>query len=127
MRETTEKTLREVKKLLDESNRIVDRIYTLKVEREKLQPLPGSLRRRHIRCGKRNCRCKQGQLHGPYHYFEPSRCRGKWQYVTGEELTRIQQGVADWKKQLEIDEEMKALSTRLEEIRVEMTALVPNY
>jgi len=127
MRETTEKTLREIKKLLDESNRIVDRINALKVEREQLQPLPGSLRRRHIRCGKRNCRCKLGQLHGPYHYFEPSRCRGKWQYVTGEQLASIQHGVADWKKQLEIDEETKALSTRLKEIRAEMTALVPNY
>ncbi len=126
-RKTTEQTLRAVKRLLDESNCIIDQINTLKVERDQLQPLPGSLRRRHIRCGKLNCRCRQGHLHGPYHYFEPSRCRGQWQYVTREELMSVEQGVADWKKQLEIDEKIKALSTRLEEIRLEMTALVPNY
>jgi hypothetical protein len=127
MRETNEKTLREVKRLLDESNRIVDQINLLKIDKDQLQPLPGSLRRRHIRCGKRNCRCRNGQLHGPYHYFEPSRRRGKWQYVSGEELMRVEQGVADWKKQLEIDQEIKVLSARLEEIRLKMTALVPNY
>jgi uncharacterized coiled-coil DUF342 family protein len=127
MSETTEKTLCEVKKLLDEINSIVDQINVLKVERDQLQPLPGSLRRRLIRCGKCNCRCRQGQLHGPYYYFEPSKCRGKWQYITREELARVEQGVADWKKQLEIDEEIKALSSRIEEIRLEMTALIPNY
>ena len=82
-----ETTLRGVKKLLDESNEIVDEIRTLKNDRAQLQPLCGSLRRRSIRCGKQNCRCRRGQLHGPYHYFAPSKCRGKWQYV-GAKLQR---------------------------------------
>ena len=118
-------TLRKVKHLLDESNKIFDQINTLKNEREALRPLCGSLRRRSIRCGKENCQCRKGRLHGPYPYFEPSKCRGKWQYVTKQELESVEKGVADWKKQSEIDDQIKALSARLDAIRLEMTALVP--
>ena len=120
-------TLRMVKHLLDESNEIVDQIDALNAERDELRPLCGSLRRRSIRCGKDNCQCKRGRLHGPYHYFEPSKCRGKWQYVSKDDLESVKNGIADWKKQLEIDERMKALSARLDEIRREMTALIPHY
>ncbi|MGZ4902141.1 MAG: DUF6788 family protein [Halobacteriota archaeon] len=120
-------TLRKVKHLLDESNEIVDQIDALNAERDELRPLCGSLRRRSIRCGKDNCQCKRGRLHGPYHYFEPSKCRGKWQYVSKDDLESVKNGIADWKKQLEIDERIKALSARLDEIRREMTALIPHY
>lgn len=30
--------------------------------------LPGTVHEQYIRCGKPNCRCAQGQLHGPYYY-----------------------------------------------------------
>ena len=117
--------LYKVKKLLDESHEIVDRIKALKAERAQLMPLSGSLRRRMIRCGKKNCRCRKGQLHGPYNYFVPSKCRGKWQYITEEDITKIEQGVADWKKQKKIDAEIKDVLARLKEIRREMTGLIP--
>ncbi len=120
-------TLRKVKHLLDESNEIVGLIDALNAERDELRPLCGSLRRRSIRCGKDNCQCKRGRLHGPYHYFEPSKCRGKWQYVSKDDLESVKSGIADWKKQLEIDERIKTLSVRLDEIRREMTALIPHY
>ncbi|MGZ4933503.1 MAG: DUF6788 family protein [Halobacteriota archaeon] len=120
-------TLRKVKCLLDESNQIVEQIDALNTERDDLRPLCGSLRRRSIRCGKDNCQCKRGRLHGPYHYFEPSKYRGKWQYVSKDDLESVERGIADWKKQLEIDEQIKALSERLDEIRREMTALIPQY
>jgi hypothetical protein len=121
-----EATLRGVKKLLDESNEIVDKIRTLKSDRTQLQPLCGSLRRRLICCGKQNCRCRKGQLHGPYNYFVPSKCRGKWQYVSDKELEKVEQGVADWKKQRKIDADIQALSARLKEIRHEIGSLVPS-
>ncbi len=120
-------TLRKVKRLLDESNQIVEQIDVLHAERDDLRPLCGSLRHRSIRCGKENCQCKRGRLHGPYHYFEPSKCRGKWQYVSKDDLEDVERGIADWKKQLEIAERIKALSARLAEIRREMTALIPQY
>jgi len=115
-----------VKKLLDESNEIVDRMKALKAERAQLQPLPGSLRRRMIKCGKKNCRCRKGELHGPYCYFAPSKCRGKWQYISAEDLKKVEQGVADWKKQQNIDTEIKDGSARLKEIRCEVIELIPS-
>jgi hypothetical protein len=115
-----------VKKLLDESNEIVDRIKALKAERAQLQPLPGSLRRRMLKCGKKNCRCRKGELHGPYCYFAPSKCRGKWQYISAEDLKKVEQGVADWKKQQNIDTEIKDGSARLKEIRCEVIELIPS-
>jgi len=123
--EDAEDLLNRVKKLLDESKEIVDHIKALKIERARLQPLSGSLRRRMIRCGKKNCRCRKGQLHGPYNYFVPSKCRGKWQYVTEEDIKKVEHGVADWKKQQKIDTEIKDVSTRLKEIRCEVTELIP--
>jgi len=115
-----------VKKLLDESNEIVDRMKALKAERAQLQPLPGSLRRRMLKCGKKNCRCRKGELHGPYCYFAPSKCRGKWQYISAEDLKKVEQGVADWKKQQNIDTEIKDGSARLKEIRCEVIELIPS-
>jgi hypothetical protein len=33
----------------------------------KIEPLPGALESRMIRCGKANCKCAKGFLHGPYY------------------------------------------------------------
>lgn len=30
--------------------------------------LPGTVCARLVRCGRHNCRCAAGELHGPYHY-----------------------------------------------------------
>jgi uncharacterized coiled-coil DUF342 family protein len=123
--EDADDKLYKVKKLLNESNEIVDRIKSLKAERAQLKPLPGSLRRRMIKCGKKSCRCRKGQLHGPYCYFAPSKCRGKWQYIPAEDLKIVELGVADWKKQQKIDTEIKDVSARLKEIRREVIELIP--
>jgi uncharacterized coiled-coil DUF342 family protein len=127
MKKNVEEILRDVKRLLDESNEIVDQIGTLKSKRAQLQPLCGSLRHRLIRCGKQNCRCRRGQLHGPYNYFVSSKCRGKWQYISDKELERVEQGVADWKKQRKIDADIRTVSARLKEIKQEIATLVPTY
>jgi len=34
----------------------------------KIEPLPGSVCAQMKRCGRSNCRCLKGQLHGPYFY-----------------------------------------------------------
>ena len=70
-----------VRRLLQQSNELIDNIAALSDKRAVLNPLPGSLRKRHMRCGKGSCRCRSGALHGPYYYFEPSRQHGKWRYV----------------------------------------------
>lgn len=34
----------------------------------KMEPLPGTVVTQWVRCGRRNCKCARGALHGPYHY-----------------------------------------------------------
>jgi len=103
-----------VRRLLHQSNELINNIAALTDKRAKLNPLPGSLRKRHMRCGKRSCRCRTGALHGPYYYFEPSRQHGKWRYVPKERLSEVRQGIADWKKQREIDEMLQACAAQLD-------------
>jgi len=105
-----------VKRLLRESNELVEHISALTNERAQLDPLPGSLRARRMQCGKERCRCKTGILHGPYYYFEPSRQHGKWRYVSRDRLGDVKRGVADWKKQQEIDETLQTCSVRLDAV-----------
>jgi hypothetical protein len=117
-----------VRRLLHQSNELINNIAALTDKRAVLNPLPGSLRKRHLRCGKRSCRCRSGALHGPYYYFEPSRQHGKWRYVPKERLSEVRQGIADWKKQREIDEMLQAyaaqLDTALKALRQEVELLV---
>ncbi len=103
-----------VRRLLHQSNELINNIAALTDKRAVLNPLPGSLRKRHLRCGKRSCRCRSGALHGPYYYFEPSRQHGKWRYVPKERLSEVRQGIADWKKQREIDEMLQACAAQLD-------------
>lgn len=35
---------------------------------QQWQPLEGEVCKQYIRCGKPGCRCRDGQLHGPYYY-----------------------------------------------------------
>lgn len=30
---------------------------------------PGFVRQEMVKCGKKNCRCSRGELHGPYYYY----------------------------------------------------------
>jgi hypothetical protein len=103
-----------VRRLLHQSNELINSIAVLTDKRAALNPLAGSLRKRHLRCGKRSCRCRAGALHGPYYYFEPSRQHGKWRYIPKDRLSEVRQGVADWKKQREIDETLQTCAARLD-------------
>ena len=114
MENRTDSEIGRVRHLLQESSGLIERISALTDERAKLNPLPGSLRKRRMRCGKLTCRCKTGALHGPYYYFEPSRQHGKWHYVPRERLIEVKNGIADWKKQQEIDESLQTCAQRLD-------------
>jgi uncharacterized protein DUF6788 len=122
--------LHNVRRLLQESNNIAERIAALSKERRNLNPLPGSLRKRRMRCGKQSCRCRAGYLHGPYYYFEPSRQHGKWHYVSKVRLAEVKQGISDWKKQQAIDKAMQTLAeqfeTVLKEMQWEIALFMPN-
>lgn len=57
----------------------------------KITPLPGAVVAQRVRCGRSNCRCAQGELHGPYHYryWREGRTRRK-AYVRKEEVSTVQ-------------------------------------
>jgi hypothetical protein len=52
--------------------------------------LPGVVLPEWVRCGKPNCRCRRGELHGPYHYrFWREGGRLRKAYVKRSELERV--------------------------------------
>lgn len=61
--------------------------------------LPGCVSTFYTRCGKPNCRCAAGQLHGPYHarrWREGKRKRRV--YVRLEDLAAVREGCAAWRE-----------------------------
>lgn len=52
--------------------------------------LPGVVIQRMKKCGRSNCKCAQGELHGPYHYrYWREGGRLRLQYVKRSNLARI--------------------------------------
>lgn len=57
----------------------------------KIEPLPGAVVAHLVRCGRSNCRCARGVLHGPYfyRYWRVGRTRRK-AYVRKDAVTEVQ-------------------------------------
>jgi hypothetical protein len=85
----------------------------------KIEPLRGGLVREMIRCGRPNCKCANGSLHGPYYYrvWMVQGVRYK-SYVKKADFDRIRAGIrafrAQWRDQQKADAEFRAM---LREIR----------
>src|SRR5437588_12698385 len=60
----------------------------------KIEPLRGGLVGEMIRCGRANCKCASGSLHGPY-YYRVWMMRGRRfkTYVKKADLERIKAGI----------------------------------
>jgi hypothetical protein len=60
----------------------------------KIEPLQGGLVQEMVRCGRSNCKCANGSLHGPYYYrvWMARRKRFK-RYVRKDELSAVQAGI----------------------------------
>jgi hypothetical protein len=53
-------------------------------------PLPGVVLGQRVRCGRPNCRCARGDLHGPYHFrFWREGGRLRKAYVKRSELEEV--------------------------------------
>src|SRR5689334_2410074 len=61
--------------------------------------LPGSVQAQYVRCGKPNCRCVDGEKHGPYwrRYWREGG-RTKSVYVQLEESDQVRTEVALWRE-----------------------------
>jgi hypothetical protein len=61
--------------------------------------LTGAVCEQWRRCGKPNCRCRAGRLHGPYHYrFWREFGRLRKEYVRPEELAEVREKCARWRE-----------------------------
>jgi hypothetical protein len=47
----------------------VKREKNFEIETPKIEPLPGFIETRYIKCGRSNCHCSTSKGHGPYHYW----------------------------------------------------------
>jgi len=86
----------------------------------KITPLPGSLHLEWRRCGKPNCRCTRGQLHGPY------LVRRFWQagkqhkaYVRKAHVAEAMAGIEAWQQLHQPSWTMRQLLTDLHRIEEE--------
>ena len=64
---------------------------------EPVSLLPGYIVTERIRCGRSNCRCARGELHGPYHYrrWRSGGTHHK-EYVRSQDLDRTRAACRAW-------------------------------
>jgi len=71
----------------------------MKTKTQKVLPkiLPGTVHTQFIRCGKLNCKCSRGQLHGAY-FYHFIRVNGKLRkrYLKISEVEEIQAACLEW-------------------------------
>jgi hypothetical protein len=65
----------------------------------KIEPQPGAIVTRMIRCGRSNCKCARGLLHGPYHY-RVTRHGGKQRktYIKNSEVLAAKRAYSEYKQ-----------------------------
>ena len=85
----------------------------------KIAPLRGGLVREMIRCGRANCKCVKGSLHGPYHYrvwmVRGKRCKS---YVRKADLGQVMAGIEAYRNQKREQQQSAAeLTAMLREMR----------
>jgi hypothetical protein len=91
----------------------------------KIEPLPGAIDARFVRCGKANCKCAKGNLHGPY-YVRRWREYGKRcsKYVKKGDVFAMKVAVETYRRQRKEQREgwREALRT-LHRFRLNLSAL----
>lgn len=87
-----------------------------KVQPER-EPLKGALVAERKRCGKKNCRCTRGHLHGPYYYRRWREWNGRQrkQYVPRDKVPQVRKALeksraSSFRKLLRMLREMGALN-----------------
>ena len=75
--------------------------------------LPGSITTRHMRCGRRQCRCKADppQLHGPYTYWTRKQAgRTIARLLSREQIERYQPWIDNARRLRQLVAELEALA-----------------
>jgi hypothetical protein len=83
-----------------------------------VEMLQGSLVKKYVRCGKENCRCVEGEGHGPVFYLSFKEVgRTKLVYVPSKEVEKVKQQLASFKQYKEIGSEIAKLNMEILKIR----------
>jgi hypothetical protein len=65
----------------------------------KIEPLRGSIETQYKRCGRSNCKCSKGELHGPYYLRRWQRHGERWsKYVKKGEVSATFQACLEYKR-----------------------------
>jgi hypothetical protein len=66
----------------------------------KILPVNGSLETRRVKCGRSNCKCAKGELHGPYTYVRTYSGGERWRkYIKKSEKQAILADMSAYKQQ----------------------------
>lgn len=79
----------------------------------KIHPLPGGIASCRVKCGRANCKCTKGELHGPYYYWRIQyNGKRRKKYIKPSEFSAYQKGIQEHRRQQAeiraINEEAKA-------------------
>jgi hypothetical protein len=88
----------------------------MKNKTEDLLPkkMPGSVHAQYIRCGKRTCRCAQGELHGAYFYhFVRVGGKLKKRYLKAQEIEQMRAACSVWREEKKARRERSRETWRL--------------
>lgn len=72
-----------------------------KTKNQSLQPkmLDGYVRAERVKCGKPNCKCSRGELHGVYYYrYTWDEGRRRKSYVKRSEVEQVRAACAEYRK-----------------------------
>lgn len=93
----------------------------MKTKSENLQPkiLQGYVRSERVKCGKSNCRCAKGKLHGEYFYrYEWQNGRRVKSYVKREDIDDVIAACSAWRETSRRQREhSRSAKLRLREIK----------
>lgn len=91
----------------------------------KISPLPGTVVAHFIRCGRINCKCAKGELHGPYHYHYWRDEQGRHKrYVRQSQVAAIQAACAAYRiKQAVARERLKQTRTEWRKLKAMLKEL----
>lgn len=85
-----------------------------KIPKNSLPLLPGAVVERYHKCGRFNCRCTRGTLHGPYYrrqWYQRGRLRSA--YVKRRDVERVKAACEAWRK---AEQEAKETQRAIEEL-----------
>ena len=91
--------------------------------------LPGSVQQQFKKCGKPNCRCAAGQLHGPYYYhFVRINGKPKKRYLRSDEVGQVEAACQRRRCDEKVQRErLQASWKELRQIRTELCEFRKNY